>query len=136
MPTMTLPLPVSTNRLWRAGRGRVHRSPQYRAWLTEAGWELRAQRSTVPLNDPIDEALHPDYLRGFINYAKLEPGDEIVLRAVDFSWQAELTVIRRREDRILFTLAVDFMSGSVSNTCEHFALQDWPLRLNHVRAAR
>jgi len=48
---------------------------------------------TVPLNDPIDEALHPDYLRGFVNYAKLEPGDEIVLRAVDFSWQAEVTVI-------------------------------------------
>jgi len=45
MPTMTFPLPVSTNRLWRAGRGRVYRSPQYRAWVTEAGRELRAQRS-------------------------------------------------------------------------------------------
>jgi crossover junction endodeoxyribonuclease RusA len=46
MPTtITLPLPISTNRIWRAGRGgHVYRSPQYRAWVTEAGWSLRAQR--------------------------------------------------------------------------------------------
>jgi Holliday junction resolvase RusA-like endonuclease len=40
MPTITLPLPPSVNRLWRAGRRRVYRSRQYEAWRTEAGWTL------------------------------------------------------------------------------------------------
>jgi len=44
MLEITLPLPVSVNRLWRNGKGRTFRSPQYRCWLTEAGWELRTQR--------------------------------------------------------------------------------------------
>jgi Holliday junction resolvase RusA-like endonuclease len=44
MPTITLPLPPSVNRLWRAGRRRVYRSRQYEAWRTEAGWTLKHQR--------------------------------------------------------------------------------------------
>jgi hypothetical protein len=48
---------------------------------------------TVPLHHPIDAALAPDYLRGFVNYAKLLAGDEIIVRSVDFTWQFELTVI-------------------------------------------
>ena len=35
-----LPLPPSTNRLWRAHRGRVHRSATYVSWLKEAGRSL------------------------------------------------------------------------------------------------
>ncbi len=44
MPTITLPLPPSVNRLWRAGRGRVYRSARYEAWRDTAGWELKLQR--------------------------------------------------------------------------------------------
>jgi crossover junction endodeoxyribonuclease RusA len=44
MPTITLPLPPSTNRLWRAGRGRVYRSKRYLTWCRTAGWELNLQR--------------------------------------------------------------------------------------------
>jgi crossover junction endodeoxyribonuclease RusA len=44
MITLELRLPPSINRLWRAGRGRVYRSPRYEAWLKEAGWELAIQR--------------------------------------------------------------------------------------------
>jgi hypothetical protein len=38
-----LPLPPSTNRLWRAGRGRVYRSKRYMSWCRDAGWELNLQ---------------------------------------------------------------------------------------------
>ena len=44
MSTIALPLPPSVNSLWRTGRGRMYRSRRYVAWLTEAGWELKAQR--------------------------------------------------------------------------------------------
>ena len=44
VPTITLPLPPSVNRLCRAGRHRRYRSPQYDAWRTGAGWELKLQR--------------------------------------------------------------------------------------------
>ena len=44
MSTIDLPLPPSTNALWRSNRGRVHRSRRYLAWLKEAGWELLTQR--------------------------------------------------------------------------------------------
>jgi crossover junction endodeoxyribonuclease RusA len=39
-----LKCPPSVNRLWRANRGRVHRSARYTAWLKEAGWSLLRQR--------------------------------------------------------------------------------------------
>src|SRR5262245_38103277 len=44
MSTISLPLPPSVNRLWRAGRGRIYRSKPYMAWRESAGWELVAQR--------------------------------------------------------------------------------------------
>jgi len=44
MPILDLPIPISTNRLWRTGKGRVFRSKEYQSWLTSAGWELKAQR--------------------------------------------------------------------------------------------
>jgi Holliday junction resolvase RusA-like endonuclease len=49
---VTMPRPPSTNRLWiRApGKPRV-RSPEYRAWIFSAGWEVRRQLIGIP---PID----------------------------------------------------------------------------------
>lgn len=41
--SLRIPLPPSANRLWRAGGGRVYRSPEYRSWLTETIWDMRAQ---------------------------------------------------------------------------------------------
>jgi len=61
MLTLTLPLPPSVNRLWRAGRRRAFRSKSYEAWRTEAGWQLKVQkpatcrarsRSHLPPADP------------------------------------------------------------------------------------
>jgi len=41
---ITLPFPPSTNNLFLNGsKGRI-RSPKYRAWSTEAGWEIARQR--------------------------------------------------------------------------------------------
>jgi crossover junction endodeoxyribonuclease RusA len=41
--SLTLPMPPSMNSLWRSNRGRVHRSEEYRSWLTQAGWQLKLQ---------------------------------------------------------------------------------------------
>jgi Holliday junction resolvase RusA-like endonuclease len=40
---LTLPLPPSTNKLF-PGRARRHHSPEYEAWIVDAGWELKRQR--------------------------------------------------------------------------------------------
>lgn len=37
--TLSLPVPPSTNRLWRHGNGRTYKSPEYCAWITEAGYK-------------------------------------------------------------------------------------------------
>ena len=43
MISLTLPFPISVNRLYdNSKRGRV-KTDRYQAWLTEAGWELKAQ---------------------------------------------------------------------------------------------
>lgn len=42
--TLTLPYPVSTNRLWRAVNGRNIKSAEYRAWEEEAGYMIVSQR--------------------------------------------------------------------------------------------
>src|SRR5262245_32630278 len=47
MPILDLPLPPSLNVLWRANRGRVHRSNRYTDWQHDAGWELKSQRPTA-----------------------------------------------------------------------------------------
>jgi len=44
MIELRLPLPPSSNRLWRVGRGRTYKSPEYQEWLTTAGWIARSQR--------------------------------------------------------------------------------------------
>jgi crossover junction endodeoxyribonuclease RusA len=41
---LDLPFPVSTNRLWRANRGRVHRSKAYIAWTEAADATVMASR--------------------------------------------------------------------------------------------
>lgn len=36
MLSITLPLPPSTNRIWRVARGRIHRSTEYLDWIETA----------------------------------------------------------------------------------------------------
>lgn len=48
--TFMLPMPPSTNRLWRNGRGRTYLSAEYQAWKEEAGWLVNAQH--VPAINP------------------------------------------------------------------------------------
>jgi crossover junction endodeoxyribonuclease RusA len=44
MIRLELPLAPSTNRLWKVGKGgKMYRSPEYVAWLEEAGWMVKAQ---------------------------------------------------------------------------------------------
>lgn len=42
---LELPRPISVNALWRASKtGGVYASPAYKAWKTEAGYRIAAQR--------------------------------------------------------------------------------------------
>jgi crossover junction endodeoxyribonuclease RusA len=43
---ITLPAPPSPNAIWRAVKGRVIRSEEYRAWIRHAGFVLISQRPT------------------------------------------------------------------------------------------
>jgi crossover junction endodeoxyribonuclease RusA len=44
MITLQLPLAPSVNRLWRIGNGgKMYKSPEYKAWLEEAGWMVKEQ---------------------------------------------------------------------------------------------
>jgi crossover junction endodeoxyribonuclease RusA len=56
MTTFNLPLPISTNALFfnKKGKGRI-KTPEYRAWIEEAGWEIKRQH--VPsFNGPVSLA--------------------------------------------------------------------------------
>jgi len=49
---LELPLAPSTNRLWKIGKGgRMYKSPEYVAWLDEAGWMVKAQ-TKYQINGP------------------------------------------------------------------------------------
>jgi hypothetical protein len=47
----------------------------------------------VPLNDPLDAALHPDYLQACAAKVGFEAGDVIELRGNDLSWRAKLLIV-------------------------------------------
>ena len=49
---LDLPIPPSTNRLWRHGQGRTFLSQEYTSWIKSAGWELAAQKPT-PIPSPV-----------------------------------------------------------------------------------
>ena len=50
--TFTLPMPPSMNRLWRANRGRVHISQDYKAWKMEASLHLNQQKHVGEIPPP------------------------------------------------------------------------------------
>jgi len=43
-----LPMPPSTNLIWRSDRGRVHKSREYTDWIAQAGYEWLRQRKDQP----------------------------------------------------------------------------------------
>ena len=43
--TLNLPMPPSANNMWTLKRKGLRLSPQYEAWLNEAGWLAKAQRA-------------------------------------------------------------------------------------------
>jgi crossover junction endodeoxyribonuclease RusA len=48
MTVIILPLPPSANRMWRMVRGKVTKSPEYRAWKSEAAWSIAHQTGGQP----------------------------------------------------------------------------------------
>lgn len=63
---LALPYPVSVNKVWGYGKGRVFRSPEYKAWLAEANvaWLQQKNRLIVKkVSGPymlLLEAIAPD----------------------------------------------------------------------------
>src|SRR5690348_6224075 len=49
---LNLPMPPSTNELWRSHRGRVHISAVYKAWIAEAGLTWLLQKKDQPKRLP------------------------------------------------------------------------------------
>ena len=45
MITLTLPVPPSSNRLWRSAKGRTYKAPAYTDWLSEAYGRIAAARA-------------------------------------------------------------------------------------------
>ena len=43
MVEFSVPYPPSANRIWRQGKGRLHKSKEYQDWLALSAWEMRAQ---------------------------------------------------------------------------------------------
>lgn len=43
MVEFSVPYPPSVNRIWRQGKGRVHKAKEYTDWIALAAWEIRAQ---------------------------------------------------------------------------------------------
>lgn len=49
MTELKIPYPPSTNRIWRQGQGRVHKSQEYKDWIALSAWEIRAQLGPHPV---------------------------------------------------------------------------------------
>jgi hypothetical protein len=63
---LDLPVPPSANNLF-PGKSRRFKSPEYRAWLAEAGWAVKAARAR-PVTGPYTlELLLPVNLRGDVS---------------------------------------------------------------------
>jgi len=45
--TLWLPFPISTNQLWRSGRGRVFKSSAYNTWISEADSAFLIQKKRL-----------------------------------------------------------------------------------------
>ena len=56
---LDLPTPISTNKIWRTGRGRTYRSKEYVAWCERADLTVMAakQYRKRKINGPFD----PDF---------------------------------------------------------------------------
>lgn len=46
--TIDLPYPVSTNRIWRYGKGRVYRSDLYKEWMADADAHMLMAKLRAP----------------------------------------------------------------------------------------
>ena len=53
--TIDLPYPVSTNRIWRYGKGRVYRSELYKEWMADADAHMLMAK------------LHPKMIKGMFD---------------------------------------------------------------------
>lgn len=107
--TLTLPFPPSVNNLFiNAGRKRI-RSPGYRAWADEAGYQLNTQhprtiKGPVTLRYEFQEG-QDNRRRDIDNLAKpvndllvthgvIEADDNRIVRAIDLRWSREVVGVR------------------------------------------
>lgn len=53
MIEVTLPLPPPLNQTYKTGKGNFYKSDKVKAWITEAGWEIKKQlKKYKPIKKP------------------------------------------------------------------------------------
>lgn len=101
MTVITLPMPPSTNGLFlNARQGRL-RTPEYRAWATLAGWELKLQRAApvrgkvsllIEVEEPKTKARQDcsNRIKGIedllVTHGIIEGDDQRFVRSVTVCW--------------------------------------------------
>jgi|SRR5690242_17783247 len=107
MITLTLPLPPSTNHLFATGKaGRRFRTPEYNAWIEEAGWVLASQRPlkfdcrvsvTIEVREPPTNR-HEDCanrekasLDLLVRHGVIKSDSQQHVRQVTMGWASDLT---------------------------------------------
>ena len=100
MIILDLPMPPSANHIWRSGRGRVYRSPEYMAWRTEAGW---LAKSCKPIAGPVcieiavspkgrgdvDNRIKPT-IDALVSSGLIEGDDKKTVRAIHAYWSDDM----------------------------------------------
>lgn len=106
MLVIGLPLPPSTNRLWRQGRGRVYRSEQYERWTKQVGQELMIAR-VRPIQGPVKIAIDVSVksrkdldnhgkpvIDSLVKFGIIEGDDKKIVKSVSLKWDASVKGIR------------------------------------------
>lgn len=106
--TVALPLPPGVNGLYanrkkRTGKqkGRI-RTKKYRAWITEAGWQIRIQKP-MPIHGPVTiQLILPETMRGdgdgrlkapidlLVNHRLIDGDDRTVVRESSTKFSSEI----------------------------------------------
>jgi len=96
---LDLPLPTSTNLIWRVGRGHTYLNPAYKNWMERASAALEAQRS----------GLNVDHIPGWFDVAMMlserKRGiadiDNRVKATLDWAKKAGLIVDDKLDNRVV-----------------------------------
>ena len=98
MIDVRLPLPPSTNAIWRKAKHGMIKSAVYRAWIDAAGWQLKAQRPASIFGPSAITLLLPSEMRGDADNRIKAASDLLVTHRLIDDAKARRIVLERDED--------------------------------------